>query len=45
MDGTTGGMAIAFKFAAVSPLPKTAGSPHTLARPTILSAFWGRVPK
>jgi hypothetical protein len=37
MGGTTGGMDIAFRLAADSPLPKTAGSPHTLARPTIVS--------
>jgi hypothetical protein len=30
-------MDIAFRLAADSPLPKTAGSPHTLARPTIVS--------
>lgn len=30
-------MAIALRFAGESPLPKTAGSPHTLARPTIVS--------
>jgi len=37
MGGTTGDIAMALRLAADSPLPKTAGSPHTLARPTILS--------
>jgi hypothetical protein len=37
MGGTTGGMAMALRLAGESPLPKTAGSPHTLARPTIVS--------